>query len=233
MDDNLEGITMASTKRIYQRTAPLLIVSVICLVLVLEYFAPATSEWKAVHGEVTQWGVIISACIFVYGGFTILAMHIGRVSRGLQNAKERAGRRLWNSSVFLATFVLFYIFAVFEGGFGGPLAGMYSTYINGYIRGSFNLEWVFHVMAVYTMFRFTSIEATLLFAGWIVSVLRMTTMYVYYVPPLMDIGMWVTTVPAMAVMRAGYLAMGVSAVVLTARALVWKEPGLIEVEAVE
>ena len=224
---------MASTKRIYQRSAPLLIVSIICLVLVLEYFAPVTPEWTAIHGEITQWGVIISACIFVYGGFTILALHAGRMIRGIQNPEQRAGRRLYNSCVFIATFALYYVLAISEGGFGGPLAGMYSTYIQGYIRGSFNLEWVFHVMAVYTMFRFTSIEATLLFVGWLLSVLRMTTMYVYFVPQLMDLGMWMTTVPAMAAMRAGYLAMGVSAVVLTARALVWKEPGLIEVEAVE
>jgi len=224
---------MASTKRMYQRSIPLLIVSIISLLLVLEYFSPKTSEWTAIHGEITQWGVIISACIFVYGGFTILAMHTQRIVRGIQDPTARAERRLYNSCVFLATFALYYIFALSEGGFGGPLAGIYSTYIDGYIRGAFNLEWVFHVIAVYQMFRFTSIEATLLFTGWIVSVLRMTTVFVYYVPPIMDLGIWVTTVPAMAVMRAAYLAMGVSSVVLTARALVWKEPGLIEVEAVE
>jgi nucleoside recognition membrane protein YjiH len=83
------------------------------------------------------------------------------------------------------------------------------------------------------MFKFTSIEASLLFIGFVLSVLRMTPLYVYLCPPLMPIGMWIATVPGTVTMRAAYLAMGISAVVLTARALVWKEPGLIEVEAVQ
>jgi hypothetical protein len=202
---------------------------VVSAILVIQYFAPPSPFSKDVLSEVTQWGVIISACIFVYGGFTMLVMHSSRVLRGIQRPEQR-GRLFYNSCVFLGTFIFFY--AVIYFGPARQLRGPFSTYIVGWLQTGFNLEWVFHVMAAYRMFRFTSIEAALMFTGWALSVLRMTPLWVYFIPPLMDIGLWVGQIPSNATMRAAYLAMGVSAVVLTARALVWKEPGLIEVEAV-
>jgi hypothetical protein len=222
----------AMSKRLYQRHIPLLMVSVISAVLIIQYFAPDSPLGKATLSEITQWGVIVSGNIFVYGGVTMLVMHLSRILKGIQQ-RDFKGRNFYNSCVFIGTFAFFYGIVFFGGGTGGPLVSPFQKYLIGFPQSGFNLEWVFHVWAAFRMFRFTSIEATLLFIGWVLSVLRMTPLYVYLVPPLMDVGLWIGQVPSNATMRAAYLAMGISAVVLTARALVWKEPGLIEVEAVE
>ena len=52
----------------------------------------------------------------------------------------------------------------------------------------------------------------------------------FYLPALGPVGLWIAQVPHAAAHRAGLIGAAVGAIIVGIRALVWKEPGLMEVE---
>jgi hypothetical protein len=74
------------------------------------------------------------------------------------------------------------------------------------------------------------LEAAVMVIAVLFSMFRNSTLLVYFWPPFYDVGVWIETVIATTVIRAFVTAAAVGTVVLTIRALVGREPGLIELE---
>lgn len=100
-----------------------------------------------------------------------------------------------------------------------------------YAAVSSNIAWYMGgTYASYRYLRPTSVEAAVLVIMALFSMFRGTTLLTYIWPPFYDIGVWIETVVATSVIRAFTTAMSVGTIVLVIRALVGKEPGLIELE---
>jgi hypothetical protein len=82
------------------------------------------------------------------------------------------------------------------------------------------------------MFKVTSIESAAMMAVWFFITLREMASVVVFFPQIEAIGDWIMKTPYMASNRGVMIAAGIGIVILAVRALVGKEPGLIEMEVV-
>jgi hypothetical protein len=83
-----------------------------------------------------------------------------------------------------------------------------------------------------TFFRIRTIESAAFFAAWILTYFRETSSLVTFFPPFLSIGDWIMAVPHNAVMRAALVVAATGSTVLGVRAIVFREPGLVEAEVV-
>jgi hypothetical protein len=224
----LTTVERGITKSTYQRTIPTFLVSVLAGILIIHYFVPASDAFDSVHAEITQWGTILTAVAFIYGYISILMIHARRLI-----LRRAPGRELFGSVVLFASFLcIMAIFFFVPEGIESDFSATWQFYLLGFATTAVGIDWAFHPFASVRMFRVTSIEAAVMFFAWMIACLSVLPAWTVWIPPIGPAGDWIGQVPMTATMRAALACTAVSSIVLAVRALVGKEPGLIEVEAV-
>jgi len=220
------------SKRTYQRQIPLFIVSLVGAIFIAEYFTanpelkpPIKSPLTPLTSELTAWGTIIYA-------FTLLFGYVGLLRYQARRVQQRKTTRLavLGGTCIGAAAVFTILGIVLPGGITGSQFRMWYTYIVTFAGGGMYTAWVHHPYNSYRYFRLTSIESAMMFLSWILICLRELSMFVAIWEPFYAIGTWIEGVPNTAVQRAALAAYGIGSLVLALRALVWKEPGLVEME---
>jgi hypothetical protein len=219
--------TTGVSRRTYQRTIPTFLVSVLAGILLIHYFAPQSASFDSVHAEITQWGTILTAISFVYGYISILLIHARRLYFRRAPSREIFGSVI----VFCSFLIIMGIQFGIPGGIESDFSATWQFYLIGFANTAVGIDWAFHPFACVRMFRVTSVEAAVMFLSWMFACLSVLPAWTNAIPALGTIGDWIGQVPMTATMRAGLACTGVSSVVLCVRALVGREPGLIEVEA--
>lgn len=136
------------------------------------------------------------------------------------------------SATCLGTALIYTLVALGTGGTTSVTFRFWYTFIIAYAAGGMYTAWVHHPYNSYRYFRFTSVESGLMFLAWLFISFRELSSIVAVWPPFYDIGTWIEGVPNTAAQRAMLATTGLGAIVLGIRALVGREPGMIEVEAV-
>jgi hypothetical protein len=88
--------------------------------------------------------------------------------------------------------------------------------------------WTFRLFAAVSSF-----ESTVLFLTWLLTYLRELSLPVYLFPPMALIGDWIELYAFAAASRALLLSTAIGACIIAARALVGREPGLVDMEMIQ
>jgi len=213
------------SKRIYQRQIPLIIVSAIITIIIIEYFVVKYPPLTAVKTELDRWGSITYIFMFLFGYITLLVNH----ARRLMDPKRT--RRTYLSGFLLGTVATFVILglALPGGSYGLQYSNLYK-YLVLYIGGGMYSAWAHHPYNSYRYLRFSSVQTGLFLIAWLFIVFRELSIIVVIYPPLYGVGTWIEQVVNASAQRASLAAAGVGTIILAIRALVTKEPGLIEME---
>lgn len=215
------------SKRLYQRHIPLFIVSAIATAYIAEYFLPTNDALSSIVDEFSLWGTTVFSLVTLYGFTSLTLLMIRRLQ------ERRTFKYTLGSAVTLGTAIVFLLMGlVLPGGVSGETFGLLYLYIVMYAGGGQNASWIHHPYNAFRYFRFTSIESIVMFVAWLGLVLRELSVFVAIFPPFYDIGTWIEAVPNTAVHRVILATSGVSACILGIRAILGKEPGLIEAEVI-
>jgi cytochrome bd-type quinol oxidase subunit 2 len=217
------------TKRVYQFQVPLFLVSLFAGIVIAEHYLDVQAL-TAVKDEALQWGVIVTAFTTLFAYLILIVSNARRVGRTAIPARDRM-----RALILLVVTVIFCIAALMDpvkltGGAAFNL--LYSNTIPianlGMIIG---MHLVFTWAAIKKLQTIPDIETLIMLVFFTLEIFAeaMTVMPAVY-PPIGDVGVWIKTVPNMVGQRAAIAAAGIGAIILGLRALVWKEPGLIELE---
>jgi hypothetical protein len=224
-------MNLSISKLLYQRRIPTFLVSIVAGIFIVEYFLPYNVPLADLTKELTLWGTILYSCSLLYG-ITILVMTMIRRAIRRRSGKFTGFRAVAMSATCLGTAVVFTILALATGGTTSTTFRFWYTYIIAYAAGGFYSAWVHHPYNSYRYFRFTSIASSMMFIAWLFISFRELSFFVALWPTFYDIGTWIETVPNTAAQRAMLATTGLGAIVIGIRAILGREPGMIEVEAV-
>lgn len=217
------------TKRLYQFQLPLLIISFSAGIIIAQYFfKDATLD--LLQKETVRWGTIVTALIAAFAYVSLILSNARRISGKNVETKNKV-----RSIVFLLTLAIFAILGLSDpvkltGGNNYNM--LYTTVI---AVGSVGLWVIADPMLIWAsikrLLRINNIETLIMLITFTIEIAAegMTMVPALY-SPVGDVGVWVKTVPNMIGQRAAVAAAGVGAVILGLRALVWREPGLVEVQ---
>jgi hypothetical protein len=220
-------VSRGITKSTYQRTVPTFLVSILAGILIIHYFAPSSPDFNRVQAEITQWGTILTAIAFIYGYISILMIHARRLIMRKATRREMFGSTI----VYVSFLAIMAIYFFVPEGIESAFSGTWQFYLISFATTSVVIDWAFHPFACVRMFRVTSVEAAVMFVSWLVASMSQLSAWTLYIPWLGPMGDWIGAIPMTATQRAALACTAVSSIVLAVRALVGKEPGLIEVEA--
>ena len=221
---------MMST-RIYRRQIPIVVVSFFMSILLIDYYVPGTPLISSASTNFLAWGAMIALIQLSFGYLTLLRMHIERLSR-IQT--EGITNRNFKTIIVLATLVIMAGIGIMEGGGNsGPMFLFWYQNLVAMAGVGTVLEWISHYTSPARMFKIASLESAAMFGVWFLIVLREMPTVVVFFPIFETIGDWIMKTPYMASNRGVMIAAGIGIVILAVRALVGKEPGLVEQEVTE
>jgi len=218
------------TKRLYQRDIPIFITSFVIAVLLIQYFV-AFQPVDVVRGAILSWANIISLMIWLFASVVLIMVHTRRVSAGSKGSR----RDYFESIIILGTFLFFVVIALSDP------ANLDRNYVYTLIYAQFAgdifvaTEAVAVTHTAYNIWkrvcqsRFTPEILVLVFvfiAMWLRDIIFVT----FYVPQAKMFGDWLEAVPYLTVNRAITLTTAIGTLIVAVRALVGKEPGIIEME---
>jgi hypothetical protein len=215
-----------SGRQFYQRTIPVFLVSVISTIFIVQYFVdwqPLTTFYNAAN----SWGIIISTMILLFGSVVLLLWQ-GRAFMARKTRKD-----FFNSSVFLGTMALFVVFGIWSGVSVSkePFLGVYSGSLGNISTGLWMCAYGFAGWeTIKVMSYIRSLDGLFFLIGFLPSCFFNMTLLLYLWPPFFTIGNWIIVVPNTAVTRVATIVAAVGGVALGIRAIMGKEPGLIEME---
>ena len=217
------------SKRVYQRSIPLLMISVIGIIMVGDYFIDTPPPVANLVNEFYMWGVVISTIIALYG----FVMMVG-LSSLIVIKRKKDSRTVTNNVLILIGFCSFMILGLLTPGreLGASFMKIYIPIVAYFGSGFFFCIVVrAHIAgAQYAFSKIRTLGALMFFLAWLFVTIRDTSALVGYFPPFLDIGNWITNVPVKAGYVASFIAMGVATITLALRALIGREHGLIELE---
>jgi len=221
---------MAQTK-IYRRTIPVFVVSFFMAITLADYYQPKMPIISPLTTTFLAWASMIALLQLAFGYATLVRLHGTRLA-GM--GATGWTRPIFKSIVVLATFVIFLIIGAMD-----PRTSNSATFVFWYSNlvsmagvGA-TLEWISHYSSPARMFKITSLESATMFVTWLLCCLREMPSVVVYVSQFEQIGDWIMKVPYMASNRGVMIAAGVGIVILSVRALIGQEPGLIEMEVTQ
>jgi len=222
-------MTLKITKRLYQFQIPLFLVSLFAGIAITEHFLNIAAL-TSVKNEALQWGVIITAFTTLFAYTVLVSANAKTISRTSAPIKDRV-----RSLVLLLVIAVFCIAAITDpvkltG--GDAFNFLYSNLI---VTIGFGMALGTHIVftwaAIKKLQRIPDIETVIMLICFTLEIFGdgMTMMPALW-PALTSAQSWIKIVPNMIGQRAAIAAAGMGAVILGLRALVWKEPGIIELE---
>jgi hypothetical protein len=184
---------------------------------------------KVLANEFYLWGVIVASFTLLLGVISSIWLNVSRIAEG-----KAPRSRIINSWTYIVFLVVMMILALSDP--SQLTKGFYYQLIYTWILGYASQGMRFGVIggniygAYLTFSRTSTIESALLFLGFLLTTFREMTFYAYIFPPFIPVGDWIAFVINVAAERASYLAVGAGSVIMAVRAIVGREPGLIEME---
>jgi len=214
------------SKRFYQFTIPVFLVSVITGILIVQYFfnyAPLNDLSKQLNTSAS----LITAISIIYATVILTMSNIRTLSQ------RRSKKEVFKSSIYLAVLAFYLILGLADPKMTSsqmflnvytPLMGMLGSAI--WLNSQVGFIW----SAVYSLSFIRSYEVAALLVAALFTAFQKTTLLVAIWPPFNTITTWIYNVPDRGARTAAVAAAGVSAIILGVRAIVGKEPGLVEME---
>jgi hypothetical protein len=221
--------TVSISKRLYQRQIPIFLVSFIIAVMLVQYIVvnPIIEE---VRKEMLLWANIVSLIVWLFANVVLIINNSRRVLR----AKE--DRRLWYESIIILASTAFFLLlalsnpaqmekntnyvTVYKVLIGAIYLGIEATAIT---YQNYNI-----IRRLSTQ-RFTP-EVVVLVLSCVITLLRGMTAITYNYPQVFAVGNWVEQVAYGSASRAATVVLAIGSLILATRALVGREPGIIEME---
>lgn len=217
------------TKRVYQFQIPLFLVSAFAGIVIAEHYLDITAL-TALKDEALKWGIIVTAFTTLFAYVVLVLANVRRVGRAGVPFKDKM-----RSVILLVVAVIFCIAALADPVrlTGGKVFSLLyaNTIPLANIGMVIGMHLVFTWAAIKKLQTIPDVETVIMLAFFTLEIFAeaMTIMPAVW-PPIGGIGVWIKTVPNMVGQRAAIAAAGIGAIILSLRALVWKEPGLIELE---
>jgi hypothetical protein len=220
-----EQMSKGVSRRLYQRQIPLILVSALITIIVVQYFVPPYAPLTAAKDELGLWGSIIYTFVLLFGYIALIMSNVRRVM------DPNRSRRTYLSVLWLGALAAYIVLGlVLQGGSTGSQYKMLYMYIALYAGAGMNASWIIHSYNSYRYLRFSSVATSLFLLAFVFVVCRELSVMVAVYPPLYDIGSWIEQVVNGPAQSASLACAGVGTLILATRALVGKEPGLIEME---
>lgn len=221
-------VSRVMSRRFYQRTIPIFIVSVLTGIFIAEYFV-SYEPLRSLKEELTTWSTIISLFVLLYGNVVVFIMN----SRRLATRRTR-GKDMFKSVCFIGSAAFFAIIAFASGPkfTSGALFTLVWTVIYGTMGIGIALgsHTFFTWHAIRRLISVTSLDAIVLLVSTVFSLFSYMTSLSVVFPQLLAIADWIKAIPNTASQRSALAAAAVGGIILGVRAIVGKEPGLIERE---
>ena len=220
---------MAISKTSYQRTIPIFIIAVVAGLFIVEYFLVPIDALAQVKDEFLAWGVTMSTVAIIFGQVMLLTRYLRLLSSA---RKSGATVNLLDSVVFFAAFLIFGIVGLSDPQTtsGPTFTILYMTFVMKYAQGVGSTGWPAQVNAVFRVFKITSLETLTIAAVYIIVWLRYLTLVSFYIPGIFEVENYIKLVIHPSAQRAGLIGSAVGALIIGVRALVGREPGLMEYE---
>jgi hypothetical protein len=198
---------------LYKRTIPMILVFVIGMVMVLNFFTPIESV-KNLAGTLQSWGVLLTSFAILVSVTNFLRQQVIRVSSQVQR---------W--PFFIWTVVVFLIYVV-VGITYGQASAMYMNLFNlmALIGSVGTTSMVAHMWAgVYRTVRVTNLRSFIVLFFMIVIMLRQAPITAAAFPAVKNFGDWVYEIPTSAGLRAVIITIGLGMCILGIRVLLGYE----------
>lgn len=228
-----EQVSALSSRRLYQRTLPLFIMSAIAAVLIIQYFAPAGTVFDPARTNILAIVSTVTATIQLYALVTLLLWRARVVVRRQGNMTN-----IFSSFVFFAWFIFLVGLWLFDHdpvkmSSGTTYLAIYAATVGILSTSASGIKFVHHIFWTFRLFASAAtLESGILFVTWLLTYLREMSLGILIWPGFAPIGDWISLFPYTAASRSLLLATGVGACIIAARAIVFKEPGLIDAEMV-
>lgn len=206
-----------------QRDLPLVIIFVVGMLVIVEFFIPHP-VLSAIKAELGTWTIVIANVSIFLG---LIYMSYGQY-RLLQRQKTLSGY-IYFVTPFVAL-ILFFIGASFPGYTSSPqYQWLYQNIYRAQVAMYVSLPLFYCYYAAYRAFRIRSIEALALMLGGLLYTFRQIPLFTYLCPALHPIGEWILLVPNVGGGRGAVICVALAAIVVGLRTLVGREVTTIEV----
>jgi hypothetical protein len=222
-----EMTTLLLKKRFYQRIIPLAITSIVILIGIVQYFGVKNQPMTILNSSANEWATIIAVIALLYGQFSLLLWRSRRLV-----LRKATKRQLFDDAVFIGTFLIVTMLAIIlPGNESNPTFLKILETLTLTEIGIISLRGIYQVITVFKIFpQFSSLESWVFFTTWFIASMRELSVVATIFPQINWIGNWLWTVPTKAITQTFIAAAGIASIVLGVRALLGREPGLIEME---
>ena len=222
---------MLISKSLYQRTIPVFLIAVVAGIFIVEFFLVPIDPLTTVTDELLVWGVNMSAVAIIYGQVMLILRY---VRLAIRPSSQQKGDRsiLFDSAIFFIGFIGFGILALSDPKdiSGDLFTVLYLAFVMKFAQGIGSAGWPAQVNAVFRVFRVTSLETLTIAAVYIIVWLRYLTLVTFYVPGIAAIENYIKIVLHPSAQRAGLIGAAIGGLIVGVRALIGREPGLMEYE---
>lgn len=210
-------------------TLPMVILSIVAFVLVVQYYGAPYKPVSDLKTVLLRWGVVIGTVMGFYGGILILVRH----ARVLVKAERTRGT--YRSSIVIASFISFVAVALaYPGNVSSAQFNSLRTFTQAAIAIGLNaMGGLYQYFVAYRTLRVRNIYSALIVISFVLVALWNTPHAVLIFPGLVVIGQWLGNVPHTAASMGATICAAIAATIMGIRALVGREPGLIELEVTE
>jgi len=196
---------------------------------VVRYFAAKSAPLEIAYGTVTSWANIISLFTWIFAVVVLILSHVMRVTRA------RVERRARLESICIMIGLVFFLLL----GLSDPKLEQSTTFTLLYmgilgniftaIAATVITHWNYHIYRRIISFSFEP-EFIAFLLIYVFTYFREMTLFGALVPITIPIGDWIEKVPYMAANRGLTIATAIGTFIVAIRALVAREPGMIEME---
>jgi hypothetical protein len=229
-----EQVSALSSRRLYQRTLPLFVMSAIAAVLIVQYFAPVGTVFDPARTNILAVVSTVTATVQLYALTTLLLWRARSVVRRQGGNKTT----IFSSVIFFAWFIFLVGLWLFDHdpvklSSGTTYLAIYGATVGILSTSASGIKFVHHIFWTFRLFASAAtLESGILFVTWLLTYLREMSLGILIWPGFAPIGDWISLFPYTAASRSLLLATGVGACIIAARAIVFREPGLIDAEMV-
>jgi hypothetical protein len=211
-----------------RRQIPILIVFVVALVVMLDYFMalppldPVSSKsWTDAAVKALQnWGIILTAFALGFGAVNLFILHSRHISR------RTAGQ--WPFSLWmLAMIVLFTVIGVAFGATSDQYSWLYNSSYFALSATVYSSLGFYMTSGVYRALRARNVESAILLIVGLIVLARNAPALTVAFPILGTAGSWISAIPTTSAQRGIMIGASLGAIALGVRTMIGRETGFL------
>ena len=206
-----------------RRTGPMLLISILIIIINLNYFI-SNNMLKNLVSDLTKWATIGSAIALIYA----ISVEIIRYIRLL--SIKRTPKEIINNILFFAFTILFVAVGLIYGGSSSTEFNLLFERI--LAPSTFAIETVYGLMLVssaYRTLRASTLPAIVLMISALFMLFRNAPLITTLIPQIATVADWLQ-IPLTGGSRGALIGAGIGALMISLRASIMKEQGLVEVD---